>query len=127
MKDIQYGYLVTKDTHNESKVHSIHFLLNPVTKAVCLLCNEKSELIQHIKLNQNVMISLYNSKQGRYTRLEGNASISTDMLCDFERGAYKTLNPQAKKTEALVYVEMNRVEVLNGTTGSQHRVRQLAI
>jgi hypothetical protein len=112
MQEIQYGYLVTKDAKKEAKVHNVHFLLDPVTKAVCLVSNKNSEILNHIKSNHSVTVSYYNSKLGKYTRMSGIASIPQDMLCDFERRASKALNPQAKKTEVLVYIEMNHVEVV---------------
>ncbi|MCB0348450.1 MAG: hypothetical protein KDD37_06415 [Bdellovibrionales bacterium] len=130
MKEIQYGYIITKNGHNETKAHNIHFLLNPVTKAICISCDKESELLQHIRLDRSVTVSVYNPKLGRYTRMQGSASISDQNLCDFEKSAYKTLNPQGKKTEALVYVEMNHIEVIHNNhhvLNNQHQVNRPAI
>lgn len=112
MNDVQYGYLVTKDLKKQPKVHNIHFMVDPVTKSVCTVVNKNSEILTHIRSNHFVTVSYYNSKTGKYTRMQGVASSSLGALCDFEKKANKAMNPQAKKTEVLVYIEMSHVEIV---------------
>jgi hypothetical protein len=118
--EIQHGYLVTKDPKNQVKVHNTHFVLDPVTKAVCLVSGKNSDIVNHIRANHMVSISYYNPKSKKYNRIKGIAATSLNMLCDFEKEAFQTLNPQSKKTEVLIYIETDKFEVLSAnTTASQ--------